>query len=129
MVIIPADAEELDSSYFLTNLHNLDYINWKSVHYNNTKTGEKCCKQNCSCLYCGVFSMNTVSGYSQMQKHLGVDFLCGGCLAFKDSSIKHMNLHIETCEPCCHGQRRRRLSLLHLPKQRRPEGRGRADSN
>ena len=44
--------------------------------------------------------MNRNSGYSHLHKHLGVEFICGGCLGYKDSDPLHVSAHMETCAPC-----------------------------
>ena len=44
--------------------------------------------------------MNKDAGFSHMRKHLGVEFLCRGCLEFKEVLPKNMSFHMEVCEPC-----------------------------
>ena len=44
--------------------------------------------------------MNKNSGYSHLCKHLGVEFVCGGCLGYKGSDPLHVSAHMETCAPC-----------------------------
>ena len=44
--------------------------------------------------------MNEDSGFSHMRRHLGVKFLCGGCLAYKHLITKNMGLHMQVCSPC-----------------------------
>ena len=101
VVIVPADSLELPSHYFLSLLHKEESITRKSVYYFEDPTDkERTRVQYCFCAYCGVLSMNRNSGYSHLRKHLGVEFLCGGCLSFKDSDPSHINDHMETCSPC-----------------------------
>ena len=49
--------------------------------------------------------MNEDSGFSHMQKHLGVEFLCGGCMDYKDAIPKNMSFHMEVCPPCIQAQK------------------------
>ena len=102
VVIVPADSPKLTSSYFLTLLHKEKSITRKSVYYKLKETDEeKLCIQYSFCAYCGVLSMNKNSGYSHLRKHLGVEFVCGGCLGYKGSDPLHVSAHMETCAPCC----------------------------
>ena len=101
VVIVPADSPKLTSSYFLTLLHKEKSITRKSVYYRKVEPdGKKFRVQYSFCAYCGVLSMNKRSGYSHLRKHLGVEFVCGGCLGYKDSDPLHISAHMETCAPC-----------------------------
>ena len=101
VVIVRADSPPLKSSYFLTLLHKEKSITRKSVYYFLNKTNEEKVRVQYSfCAYCGVLSMNKNSGYSHLRKHLGVEFVCGGCLGYKGSDPLHVSAHMETCAPC-----------------------------
>ena len=101
VVIVPANSPELTSSYFLTLLHKEKSITRKSVYYRKVEPdGKKFRVQYSFCAYCGVLSMNKKSGYSHLCKHLGVEFVCGGCLGYKDSDPLHISAHMETCTSC-----------------------------
>ena len=72
-------------------------------------------KKYCFCGYCGVISMNEDSAFSHMRKHLGVEFLCGGCLNYKDLIPKNMGLHMRVCLTCRMTRRERGLKDVQLP--------------
>ena len=101
MVIVPSDSVELKPHYFLSLLHKEKSITRKSVYYFEDPTNEEKSRvQYCFCAYCGVLSMNRNSGYSHLRKHLGVEFICGGCLGYKDPDPMHVSAHMETCSSC-----------------------------
>ena len=100
VVLVPSDLAEVPASFFLENLHKLESIRRKFVYYVETSTGSNKRKQYCFCPYCRVLSMNEDAGFSHMRKHLGVEFLCGGCLEFKEVFPKNMSFHMEVCKPC-----------------------------
>ena len=100
VVVIPPEESEFRKSYFLNRLHKISSINRISVYYEDAKTRKQRRKQYCFCGYCGVVSMNEDSGFSHMRKHLGLEFVCGGCLNYKDPIPKNMGLHMQVCTPC-----------------------------
>ena len=105
VVVVPPEEAKLSKSYFLDRLHKRSSISQVSIYYEDAGTHRQCRKQYCFCGYCGVVSMNEDSGYSHMRKHLAAEFLCGGCLNFKDPLPKNMGFHLEVCEPCKQARR------------------------
>ena len=59
--------------------------------------------------------MNEDSGFSHMRKHLGVKFICSGCLNYKDPIPKNMGLHMQVCIPCCMTCKECGLKDIELP--------------
>ena len=104
VVLVLADMPEVPVSYLLDSFHKRESIRQKSIYYVNTQTGVNERKQYCFCSYCGVLSKNEEAGFSHMRKHLGVEFLCRGCLKFKEALPRNMSLHMEVCEPCIKAQ-------------------------
>ena len=115
VVIIPPEESEFRKSYFLNRLHKIGSIKRVSVYYEDEKARKQRRKQYCFCGYCGVVSMNEDSGFSHMRKHLGVEFVCGGCLNYKDPIPKNMGLHMQVCTPCKVVRRACGLKDLVLP--------------
>ena len=125
VVIVPASSPELTSSYFLTLLHKEKSITRKSVYYRKEEPdGKKFRVQYSFCAYCGVLSMNKKSGYSHLRKHLGVEFICGGCLGYKDSDPLHISAHMETCVSCV--EARGGTQRASAPPRKSRKGRGKA---
>ena len=62
--------------------------------------------------------MNEDSGFSHMRKHLGVEFVCGGCLNYKDPIPKNLGLHMQICIPCQARRRAQGLEDLVLPSKK-----------
>ena len=114
VVLVPADLAEVPPSFFLDNLHKKESIRRKSICYVDTKTGLNKCKQYCFCSYCGVLSMNEEAGFSHMRKHLRVEFLCGGCLKFKETIPKNMSFHMEICEPCIEVRKKKEVAEVPI---------------
>ena len=115
VMVIPPEETEFRKSYFLNWLHRTSSIRRISIYYQDKETGKQRRKQYCFCGYCRVVSMNEDSGFSHMRKHLGVEFLCGGCLNYKDPIPKNMGLHMQVCLTCRTTHKERGLKDIELP--------------
>ena len=115
VVVIPPEETEFRKSYFLNRLHKTSSIRQISVYYQDKETAKQRRKQYYFCSYCGVVSMNEDSGFSHMRKHLGVEFLCGRCLNYKDPIPKNMGLHMQVCLACRTTRKEHGLKDIELP--------------
>ena len=98
MVVVAATTTEIGDDYFLNKLHKPACIKRKSVYYGTKVAGKRSRVQVVICPYCGVLSQNAPSGCSNIQRHLGLTFACGGCRRFRIEVPKKLQEHLGKCK-------------------------------
>ena len=98
MVVVTPTTTEIGDDYFLNKLHEPACIKRKSVYYGTKVVRKRNQVQVVICPYCGVLSQNAPSGCSNIQRHLGLTFACGGCRQFRTEAPKKLQEHLGKCK-------------------------------
>ena len=98
MVVVTPTPTEIGDDNFLNKLHEPACIKRKSVYYCAKVSGKRSHVQVVICPYCGVLSQNAPSGCSNIQRHLGLVFACGGCRKFRTEAPKKLQEHLGKCK-------------------------------
>ena len=98
MVVVTPTTTEVGDDYFLTKLHKVACMKRKSVYFGPKVSGKRSRVQVVICPYCRVLSQNAPSGYSHIQRHLGLTFACGGCMMLHNETPKKLQEYLGKCK-------------------------------
>ena len=98
MVVVAPTTTEIGDDYFLNKLHEPACVKRRSVYYGAKMAGKRSHVQVVICPSCRVLSQIAPSGCSDIQRHLGLAFACGGCRLFCTEAPKKLQEHLEKCK-------------------------------
>ena len=93
-VVLPEVDFDYDKEFVITRIHKTECLSRVSICLDTHSR-----KQIAFCPYCGVMNENTSTAHNHARKHLGLEFLCGGCYSKLYKWPQALFVHMQSCQP------------------------------